>query len=59
MENENQRMSPDEVLTQAGIVCAQFAHLYTHSRTLPQEILDAYMIGLNIQMMQAGEHETF
>ena len=45
---------PDEVLTQAGIVCAQLL-IHTHTPDVAQEILDAYMIGLNIQMMQAGE----
>ena len=45
---------PDEVLTQAGIVCAQLL-ICTHTPDIVQEILDAYMIGLNIQTMQAGE----
>ena len=45
---------PDEVLTQAGIVCAQLL-IHMHSPDIVQEILDAYLIGLNIQMMQAGK----
>ena len=45
---------PDEVLTQAGIVCAQLL-ICTHTPDIVWEILDAYMIGLDIQMMQAGE----
>ena len=47
---------PDEVLTQAGIVCAQLL-IHTHTPDIVREILDAYMIGLNIRMMQAGEHK--
>ena len=47
---------PDEVLTQAGIVCAQFL-ICTHTQDTVWEILDAYMISLNIWMMQAGEHK--
>ena len=43
---------PDEVLTQAGIVHAQLLTC-THTPDIAQEILDAYMIGLNIHMMQA------
>ena len=45
---------PDEVLTQVGIVHAQLL-IRTHTPDIVQEILDAYMIGLDIQMMQAGE----
>ena len=47
---------PDEVLTQAGIVCAQLL-IHTNTPDIVQEILDAYMIGLDIRMMQAGEHK--
>ena len=47
---------PDEVLTQAGIVCAQLL-ICTHTPDIVWEILDAYMIGLNIWMMQSGEHK--
>ena len=47
---------PDEVLTQAGIVCTQLL-IHTHSPDIVWEILDAYMIGLNIWMIQAGEHK--
>ena len=45
---------PDEVLTQAGIVRTQLL-ICTLTPDIVQEILDAYMIGLNIQTMQAGK----
>ena len=45
---------PDEVLTQAGMVHTQLL-ICTHTPDIAQELLDAYMIGLNIQMMQAGK----
>ena len=45
---------PDEVLSQAGIVCTQLL-IRMHTPDIVQEILDAYMIGLDIWMMQAGE----
>ena len=45
---------PDEVLTQAGIVHAQLL-ICTHTPDIAWEILDAYMIGLSIWMMQACE----
>ena len=38
---------PDEVLTQAGIVHAQLL-IHIHAPDIVREILDAYMIGLNI-----------
>ena len=47
---------PNEVLTQAGIVHAQLL-ICMHTPDIVQEILDAYMIGLNIWMMQAGKHK--
>ena len=47
---------PDEVLTQVGIVYTQLL-ICTHTPDIVQEILDAYMISLNIQTMQAGEHK--
>ena len=47
---------PDVVLTQAGIVCTQL-FIHTHTPDIVQEILDIYMIGLDIRMMQAGEHK--
>ena len=47
---------PDEVLTQAGIVHAQLL-ICTNTPDIVQEILNAYMIGLHIQMMQAGKHK--
>ena len=45
---------PDEVLTQAGIVHTQLL-IHTHTPDIVREILNAYMINLNIWMMQAGE----
>ena len=45
---------PDEVLTQAGMVHTQLL-IQIHTPDIVWEILDAYMIGLNIRMMQAGE----
>ena len=47
---------PDEIFTQAGIVCTQLL-ICTHTPDIVQEILNAYMISLNIWMMQAGEHK--
>ena len=47
---------PNEVLTQAGIVHAKLL-IHMHTSDIAQEILDAYMIGLDIQTMQTGEHK--
>ena len=47
---------PDEVLTQAEVVCTQLL-IHIHNPDIVQEILDAYMIALDIQTMQAGEHK--
>ena len=47
---------PDELLIQAGMVHAQLL-IHTNTPDTVQEILDAYMVGLDIQMMQAGEHK--
>ena len=47
---------PDEVLTQARIVHAQLL-IRTNTPDIVQEILDAYMIGLDIWTIQAGEHK--
>ena len=47
---------PDELLIQAGMVHAQLL-ICTNTPDIVREILDAYMIGLDIQMMQAGEHK--
>ena len=47
---------PDELLIQAGMVCAQLV-IHTNTLDIVQEILDTYMIGLDIQTMQAGEHK--
>ena len=47
---------PDELLIQAGIVCTQLL-ICTNTLDIVQEILDAYMVGLDIRTMQAGEHK--
>ena len=47
---------PDEVLTQAEVVRTQLL-ICTNTPDIVQEILDAYMIALDIQTMQAGEHK--
>ena len=48
---------PDELLTQAGMVCAQLL-IYTNTSDIVREILDTYMIGLDIWTMQASK-QTF
>ena len=45
---------PDELLIQAGVVHAQLL-IHTNTPNIVWEILDTYMIGLDIQMMQASE----
>ena len=47
---------PDELLIQAGIVCAWLL-IQTNTPDIVQEILNTYMIGLEIQTLQAGEHK--
>ena len=47
---------PDELLIQAGMVHAQLL-IHTNTPNIVQEILDTYMIGLDIRMMQAGEYK--
>ena len=47
---------PDELLIQAKIVCAQLL-IQTNTPDIVQEVLDIYMIGLEIQTMQAGEYK--
>ena len=47
---------PDEVLTQAEIVHTQLL-IHTNTPDIVQEILDAYMIALDIWTMQAGKHK--
>ena len=47
---------PDELLAQAGMVCVQLL-ICMNTSDIVQEILDTYMIGLDIWMMQAGEHK--
>ena len=45
---------PDELLIQAKVVCAQLL-IKTNTPDIVQEILDIYMVGLEIRTMQAGE----
>ena len=40
---------PDELLIQAGMVCAQLL-IWMNTPDIVWEILDTYMIGLDIQM---------
>ena len=47
---------PDKLLIQAGMVHAQLL-IQTNTPNIVQEILDTYMIGLDIWTMQAGEHK--
>ena len=47
---------PDELLIQAKVVCAQLL-IQTNTPDIVREILDIYMIGLDIQTMQAGEYK--
>ena len=47
---------PDELLIQAGMVHTQ-SFICTNTLDIAWEILDAYMIGLDIWTMQAGEHK--
>ena len=47
---------PDELLIQAKVVHAQLL-IQTNTPDIVQEILDIYMIGLDIQTMQAGEYK--
>ena len=47
---------PDELLIQAKVVCAQLL-IQTNTPDIVQEILDIYMIGLDIQTIQAGEYK--
>ena len=45
---------PDESLIQAKVVCAQLL-IRTNTPDIVHEILDIYMVGLEIRTMQAGE----
>ena len=45
---------PDESLIQAKVVCAQLL-IRTNTPDIVREILDIYMVGLEIRTMQAGE----
>ena len=47
---------PDELLIQAIVVCAQLL-INTNTPDIVQEILDIYMVGLEIWTMQAGEYK--
>ena len=47
---------PDELLTQAEMVCTQLL-ICMNTPDIVQEILDTYMIGLDTWMMQAGKHK--
>ena len=47
---------PDELLIQAEMVHAQLL-IHTNTPDIVQGILDIYMIGLDVQTMQAGEHK--
>ena len=47
---------PDELLIQAKVVHAQLL-IKTNTPDIVHEILDIYMIGLDIQTMQAGEYK--
>ena len=47
---------PDELLIQAGMVHAQLL-IHTNAPNIVWEILDTYMIGLDIWMMQASEYK--
>ena len=49
---------PDELLIQAKVVLAQLL-IQTNTPDIVREILDVYMIGLDIQTMQAGEYKLF
>ena len=47
---------PDELLIQAKVVHAQLL-IKTNTPDIVWEILDIYMVGLEIQTMQAGEYK--
>ena len=47
---------PHELLIQAKVVHAQLL-IQTNTPDIVQEILDIYMVGLDIQTMQAGEYK--
>ena len=47
---------PDELLIQAKVVHAQLL-IKTNTPDIVQKILDIYMVGLEIQTMQAGEYK--
>ena len=45
---------PDETLIQVKVVCAQLL-IKTNTQDIVHEILNTYMVGLEVQTMQAGE----
>ena len=47
---------PDELLIQVKVVCAQLL-IKTNTPDIVQEILDIYMVGLEIRTMQVGEYK--
>ena len=47
---------PDELLIQAKVVRAQLL-IKTNTPDIVREILDIYMVGLEIRTMQAGEYK--
>ena len=47
---------PDELLAQAGMVHVQLL-IHMNTSDIVWEILDTYMIGLDIRMMEAGKHK--
>ena len=47
---------PDELLIQAKVVHAQLL-IKTNTPDIVREILNIYMVGLEIQTMQAGEYK--
>ena len=47
---------PDELLIQAKVVCVQLL-IQTNTPDIAQEILDIYMVRLDIWTMQAGEYK--
>ena len=45
---------PDETLIQVKVVCAQLL-IKTNTQDIVHEILNTYMVGLEVRTMQAGE----
>ena len=55
METKTENIT-DELLIQAKVVRAQLL-IKTNTPDIVQEILDIYMVGLEIRTMQAGEYK--